>query len=197
VLGMRMVNDAKHELAPIDFVHHRQMLLRLHQERRARIARKRRGIFGVHPVLDIGDRADFLDRAFVIADDEAAALEGKLALGLRDHRVHARAAYRCSLHSASFSFRFPVTVSNLAAADSADNATACGRTIAWITKYGMERTSIRLGGVELGSSVMNASGARSAERGEIYELCAVHGGAIVFKSCNIAGLESPENLKNK
>jgi len=61
----------------------------------------------------------------------------------------------------------------------------------------MERTSIRLGGVELGSSVMNASGARSAERGEIYELCAVHGGAIVFKSCNVAGLESPENLKNK
>ncbi len=44
---------------------------------------------------------------------------------------------------------------------------------------------------------MNASGARSAERGEIYELSAVHGGAIVFKSCNIAGLESPENLKNK
>jgi dihydroorotate dehydrogenase len=61
----------------------------------------------------------------------------------------------------------------------------------------MERTSIRLGGVELGSSVMNASGARSAERGEIFELCAVHGGAIVFKSCNSAGLESPENLKNR
>src|SRR5271167_1319633 len=61
----------------------------------------------------------------------------------------------------------------------------------------MQRTSIRLGGVELGSSVMNASGARSAERGEIYELSAVHGGAIVFKSCNITGLELPENLKNK
>ena len=61
----------------------------------------------------------------------------------------------------------------------------------------MERTAIRLGGVELGSSVMNASGARSAERGEIYELCAVHRGAIVFKSCNRAGLESPENLKNR
>ncbi len=61
----------------------------------------------------------------------------------------------------------------------------------------MERTSIRLGGVELASSVMNASGARSAERGEIYELCAVHRGAIVFKSCNRAGLEQPENLKNK
>ncbi|MGC1380083.1 MAG: hypothetical protein WA814_03550 [Candidatus Baltobacteraceae bacterium] len=44
---------------------------------------------------------------------------------------------------------------------------------------------------------MNASGARSAERGEIYELCAVHGGAIVFKSCNRAGLDTPENLKNK
>src|SRR5208337_3063898 len=61
----------------------------------------------------------------------------------------------------------------------------------------MERTSIRLGGVELGSSVMNASGPRSAERGEIYELCAVHSGAIVFKSCNTAGLETPENLKNR
>jgi dihydroorotate dehydrogenase (fumarate) len=61
----------------------------------------------------------------------------------------------------------------------------------------MERTSIRLGGVELASSVMNASGARSSERGEIYELCAVHGGAIVFKSCNRAGLELPENLKNR
>jgi dihydroorotate dehydrogenase (fumarate) len=61
----------------------------------------------------------------------------------------------------------------------------------------MERTSIRLGGVELASSVMNASGARSAERGEIYELCAVHSGAIVFKSCNRTGLETPENLKNR
>src|SRR5882757_1523877 len=61
----------------------------------------------------------------------------------------------------------------------------------------MERTSIRLGGVELASSVMNASGARSAERGEIYELCAVHSGAIVFKSCNRVGLEAPENLKNR
>jgi dihydroorotate dehydrogenase len=61
----------------------------------------------------------------------------------------------------------------------------------------MERTSIRLGGVELASSVMNASGARSADRREIYELCAVHSGAIVFKSCNRAGLEVPENLKNR
>lgn len=43
---------------------------------------------------------------------------------------------------------------------------------------------------------MNASGPRSAERGEIYELSAVHVGAIVFKSCNLAGLEAPENLKN-
>ena len=61
----------------------------------------------------------------------------------------------------------------------------------------MERTSIRLGGVEIGSSVMNASGARSAERGEIFELCAVHAGAVVLKSCNRAGLEIPENLKNR
>jgi len=61
----------------------------------------------------------------------------------------------------------------------------------------MERTSIRLGGVEIASSVMNASGARSAERGEIFELGAVHSGALVFKSCNLAGLEAPENLKNR
>jgi dihydroorotate dehydrogenase len=61
----------------------------------------------------------------------------------------------------------------------------------------MERTSIRLGGVELASSIMNASGPRSAERGEIYELSAVHAGALVFKSCNVAGLEHPENLKNR
>jgi dihydroorotate dehydrogenase len=61
----------------------------------------------------------------------------------------------------------------------------------------MERTAIRLGGVELGSSIMNASGPHSAERGEIYELSARHQGALVFKSCNIAGLETPENLKNR
>ena len=61
----------------------------------------------------------------------------------------------------------------------------------------MERTSIRLGGVDLQSTVMNASGPRSAERGEIFELSAVHGGALVFKSCNIAGLEAPDNLKNR
>lgn len=60
----------------------------------------------------------------------------------------------------------------------------------------MERTKIMLGGIEVNSSVMNASGPRSAERGEIYELSAVHRGAVVFKSCNIAGLEQPENLKN-
>jgi len=61
----------------------------------------------------------------------------------------------------------------------------------------MERTSIELGGLRLSSSIMNASGPRSAERGEIYELCAVHSGAVVFKSCNLAGLEAPENLKNR
>ncbi|MGA6970812.1 MAG: hypothetical protein WBY93_04215 [Candidatus Binatus sp.] len=61
----------------------------------------------------------------------------------------------------------------------------------------MERTAIRLGGIEIGSSVMNASGARSAERGEIYELSALHRGAIVFKSCNTGGLEAPDNLKNR
>jgi len=61
----------------------------------------------------------------------------------------------------------------------------------------MSRTAIRLGGVELGSSIMNASGPRSAERGEILELGAAHAGAIVFKSCNIAGLEAPDNLKNR
>jgi dihydroorotate dehydrogenase len=61
----------------------------------------------------------------------------------------------------------------------------------------MERTAISLGGVKLGSSVMNASGPHSAERGEIFELAARHQGALVFKSCNVAGLDSPENLKNR
>jgi dihydroorotate dehydrogenase len=61
----------------------------------------------------------------------------------------------------------------------------------------MERTAIRLGGVELSSSVMNASGPHSAERGEIFELSERHQGALVFKSCNIAGLDAPENLKNR
>jgi dihydroorotate dehydrogenase len=61
----------------------------------------------------------------------------------------------------------------------------------------MERTSIRLGGIELTSPVMNASGPHSAERGEILELGARHRGAILFKSCNIAGLEAPDNLKNR
>jgi dihydroorotate dehydrogenase len=60
----------------------------------------------------------------------------------------------------------------------------------------MGRTAIRLGGVELDSSIMNASGPRSAERDEIFET-AVHRGALVFKSCNIAGLDAPENLKNR
>src|SRR5450631_1768363 len=64
-------------------------------------------------------------------------------------------------------------------------------------KSRMERTSIRLGGVALNSTVMNASGPHSAEKGEILELSASHSGAIVFKSCNIAGLESPDNLKNR
>ena len=61
----------------------------------------------------------------------------------------------------------------------------------------MERTSIRLGGIELSSPVMNASGPHSAERGEILELSARHQGAILFKSCNVAGLEAPDNLKNR
>jgi dihydroorotate dehydrogenase len=61
----------------------------------------------------------------------------------------------------------------------------------------MERTSIRLGGVAIGSSIMNASGPHSAERGEIVELSGAHRGAIVFKSCNVAGLEAPDNLKNR
>jgi dihydroorotate dehydrogenase len=61
----------------------------------------------------------------------------------------------------------------------------------------MERTSIELGGVALASTVMNASGPHSAEKDEIQELSARHSGAIVFKSCNLAGLDSPDNLKNR
>ena len=44
---------------------------------------------------------------------------------------------------------------------------------------------------------MNASGPHSAERDEIIELSGRHRGAIVFKSCNVAGLEAPDNLKNR
>jgi dihydroorotate dehydrogenase (fumarate) len=61
----------------------------------------------------------------------------------------------------------------------------------------MEHTAIRLGGVALASTVMNASGPHSAEKGEIFELGARHAGAIVFKSCNLTGLDTPENLKNR
>ena len=49
----------------------------------------------------------------------------------------------------------------------------------------------------MNSTVMNASGPHSAEKSEILELSASHSGAIVFKSCNIAGLEAPDNLKNR
>jgi dihydroorotate dehydrogenase (fumarate) len=61
----------------------------------------------------------------------------------------------------------------------------------------MERTAIRLGGIELNSSVMNASGPGSAERGEIFVIAALHNGAVVFKSCNAAGSEKPEILSNR
>jgi dihydroorotate dehydrogenase (fumarate) len=61
----------------------------------------------------------------------------------------------------------------------------------------MERTAMRLGGVELSSSVMNASGPHSAEKAELLELAAQHRGAIVFKSCNLVGLDQPDNLKNR
>ncbi|MGH7879114.1 MAG: hypothetical protein ACREQD_06410, partial [Candidatus Binataceae bacterium] len=61
----------------------------------------------------------------------------------------------------------------------------------------MERTVVRLGGVELNSSVMNASGPHSAERDELLELARAHRGAIVFKSCNQFGLDQPDNLKNR
>ena len=44
---------------------------------------------------------------------------------------------------------------------------------------------------------MNASGPHSAEKAELLELAAQHRGAIVFKSCNQAGLEQPDNLKNR
>ena len=54
---------------------------------------------------------------------------------------------------------------------------------------------------KLASSVMNTRRAHrsSAERGEIYELCArcMSGTNRRSKSCNRAGLELPENLKNR
>jgi dihydroorotate dehydrogenase (fumarate) len=60
----------------------------------------------------------------------------------------------------------------------------------------MGRTSVTLGGVQLNSTVTNASGPRSATREELVELSGAHRGAVVFKSCNPGGLESPDNLKN-
>ena len=45
--------------------------------------------------------------------------------------------------------------------------------------------------------MMNASGPHSAEKAELLELAAHHRGAIVFKSCNQAGLDKPDNLKNR
>src|SRR6202050_2032941 len=60
----------------------------------------------------------------------------------------------------------------------------------------MERTAIRLGGIEIDSPVMNASGPHSAERGEIFVLYEALSGVVVLKSCNIGGLQQPENLKN-
>src|SRR5258708_14159931 len=118
---MRMVDDAQRQLSAVDFVHHRQMLLRLHQECGARVARESRGIFRVHRVLDVGDGAHFFYR--VVADDEAAAFERELALGLCDYGVHARAAYRCCLHRFSLSLvmrpksRVSVIESKLSVAD--------------------------------------------------------------------------------
>jgi len=50
-------------------------------------------------ILDIRDRAHFFSRG--VADDKAAALERKLALSMRNHRVHARAAYRHVFHRCS------------------------------------------------------------------------------------------------
>ena len=86
----------------------------------------------------------------------------------------------------------------LSAGASPDNhVRACPRRVGAATSRVMSRTAIRLGGVELPSSIMNASGARSAERGEILELADSHRGALVFKSCNVAGLDTPENLKNR
>ncbi len=60
----------------------------------------------------------------------------------------------------------------------------------------MGRTSRTRGGVHLNSTVTNASGPRSATREELVELSGAHSGAVVFKSCNPTGLESPDNLKN-
>ena len=56
-----MIDGVEPQPAAVDFVHHRQMLARLHQEGRARVARKGNWVLGVLEVLDVGYRADFLD----------------------------------------------------------------------------------------------------------------------------------------
>jgi hypothetical protein len=67
------------------------MLARLHQEGRARVARKGNRIFGVLEILDIGYRADFFDVVGVldnvVTDNETAALEREFALGLCDNPI--------------------------------------------------------------------------------------------------------------
>src|ERR1017187_2262623 len=91
---MRMVNHFERKLAIVDLAHHRQMLFRIHQERSARIARKRVGVVCVLVVLDIRDRTDLISRLITKwADNESAAFVGELALRLRNDRVHVRARY--------------------------------------------------------------------------------------------------------
>ena len=61
----------------------------------------------------------------------------------------------------------------------------------------MERTAIRLGGVELRFFGHERFGSALGRARRDLELSERHRGALVFKSCNVAGLDAPENLKNR
>ncbi len=98
----RTSNRAQSKLPPIDFVHHCQMLSRFHQKCGPRVAGKPGRILGMLPILNIRDRPHFFSRG--VANDKAAALEWKLALSVRNHRIHVRAVYRRILHCCSSHF---------------------------------------------------------------------------------------------
>jgi len=93
-----MIDREEFQLAPIDFVEHPQMFLRVHQKGRARIARKLGRILGVLLILHVRDRTHLFGRA--VADNEAAAFVRKLAFGLCDNRVQARARDSGFVHRA-------------------------------------------------------------------------------------------------
>src|SRR5208283_2395719 len=75
------------------------MLFRIHQERGARVARKRGWVLRMLGVLDVDDWSHFFGG--LISDDEAATFIRELALGLRNDPIHVGATdgWRSQFHS--------------------------------------------------------------------------------------------------